>query len=177
MTGRKRIYEGLTRITIGITLEELKKLDGICSKLGLSRHEYLSACLECDSDGTATIEANLKEKTAEVLSLKGKLEQKHRDVEELKGVVAKLKERLSKKESKISKEDAKIQMQIEDLRKKCENRITTCKQNVGNLAYNRGVRDQYHDHVINEIVRAYKLIRIEGGKDEYLERELANCLT
>ena len=155
--GRPRRYETLNHINVGVTDEERAKLDKICGELGITRHEYLTACLGSDNDGFAvTVEADLKKKAAQVLSLKGKLDRKHGEVETLKEKVAKLEERLEKRgarfeeelkkkaekvakldarlkkrESKISNKDAKVQLQTEDLRKHCEKRIAGCKANVG----------------------------------------------
>jgi hypothetical protein len=170
--GRPRKYETLNHINVGVTDIERAKLDKVCSKIGITRHEYLTACLSCDSDGKATLEADLKERSAQVLSLKGKLDLKHGDVEMLKKKVAKLEERLKKKESKISTKDAKMQMQIEDLRKKCEKRISACKNNVGEFWYDRGKRDTYHEGIMADLASDYRLLKIKGGKDEHLEKEL-----
>jgi hypothetical protein len=85
--GRPRKYETLNHINVGVTDIERAKLDKICIKLGITRHEYLTACLSCDSDGSdgeATLEADLKERSAQVLSLKGKLDLKQGDVDRLK---------------------------------------------------------------------------------------------
>ena len=175
--GRPRKYETLNHINVGVTDIERAKLDKVCSKIGITRHEYLTACLSCDSDGEATLEANLKEKTAEVLSLKGKLDQKHGEVEMLKKKVAKLEARLKKKVSKISDKDAKMQVQIEDLRGRCEKRIKACKNHVGEFWYDRGKRDEYHGRFMSDLASDYRLLRIKGGEDEYLERELEKWIT
>lgn len=174
--GRPKKYEALEHINITLSAEEKIKMDKICDSLNLSRHEYISACLTCD-DGSEVNSADIKEKTAEVLSLKGKLEQKHRDVQRLKKTVTELKEKLEHKENKVSVKKAKIQMKIEDLRVRCEKRINVCKGNIGNLAYNRGKRDEYHNGIMSELARDYKLLKItEGIKDEDLDRELGEWL-
>ena len=170
--GRPRKYETLNHINVGVTDEERAKLDKICGELRITRHEYLSSCLSCNSDGVGTPEANLKEKAAEVLSLKGKLDQKNREVEMLKKKVAKLEERLKKKVAKISDKDAKMQVQTEDLRGRCEKRISACQKNVGEFWYERGRRDEYHNGIMADLANEYRLIKIKGGDDEYLEREL-----
>ena len=200
--GRRRIYENLDRITVGLTFEERKRLDELCDKMDISRHEYLSACLASDSDGVGTTEADLKEKAAEVLSLKGKLDRKHGEVETLKEKVAKLEEqlkkrgarfeeelkkksekvakleeRLKKRESKISDKDAKMQVQTEDLRRRCEKLIAGCKANVGAFWYERGRRDEYHEGIMADLASEYRLLKIKGGDDEYLERELEKWIT
>jgi len=175
--GRPRRYETLDRITVGLTVEERKKLDELCERLGISRHEYLTASLGSDSDGAVISEADLKEKAAEVLSLKGKLDRKHGEVEMLKKKVAKLEERLKKKVAKISDKDAKMQMQTEDLRGRCEKRISGCKANVGEFWYDRGKRDEYHEGIMSDLASDYRLLKIKGGEDEYLERELEKWIT
>ena len=175
--GRPRKYENLNHINVGATDEERKKLDEICSELGITRHEYLSSCLSCDSDGAVISEADLKEKAAEVLSLKGKLDRKHGEVERLQKKVAKLEERLKKRESKISDKEAKMQVQTEDLRRRCEKRIAGCKANVGAFWYDRGKRDEYHEGVMSDLASEYRLLKIKGGEDEYLERELEKWIT
>jgi hypothetical protein len=170
--GRPRKYETLNHINIGVTDIERAKLDKVCGRLGITRHEYLTACLSCDSDGEATLEADLKERSAEVLSLKGKLDLKQGDVEMLKKKVAKLEERLKKKEIKISTKDAKMQIQIEDLQRRCKKRISACKTNVGQLLYYQGKRDEYHNEIMADLANEYRILKIKGEKDEYLEKEL-----
>jgi len=172
--GRPRIYETLNHINIGVTNEERSKLDQLCSKFGITRHEYLSACLNYDSnDGNrAIVDAELKTKDAEIYSLKKELDAKNKEIEQLK-------ERLTKLENKKSKKDAKLQMQLEDIKDRCRRRIEACKNNVGELEYQRGTRDQYHNAFMKDLADKYKLLKIEGGenaKDEYLERELAKWL-
>ena len=175
--GRPKKYEALEHINITLEAEEKIKLDNICDNLSLSRHEYLSACLSCDDDHSEVNSADIKEKEAEVLSLKGKLDLKHRDVQRLEKTIKELKEKLEHKEDKLSIKKAKIKMKIEDLRKKCERRINTCKDSVGIFGYNRGKRDAYHSGIMSELGKEYNLLKTtEGITDEDLDRELEEWL-
>lgn len=165
--GRPRIYETLNHINIGVTNEERSKLDQLCSKFGITRHEYLSACLNYDSnDGNrAIVDAELKTKDAEIYSLKKELDAKNKEIEQLK-------ERLTKLENKKSKKDAKLQMQLEDIKDRCRRRIEACE-------YEDSRADPYYNAFMKDLADKYKLLKIEGGenaKDEYLERELAKWL-
>ena len=172
--GRPRIYETLNHINVGVTNEERSKLDQLCSQFNITRHEYLSSCLNYDSnDGNRVInDAELKQKEAEIYSLKKEIDSLKKDNEQLK-------ERLTKLGNKKSKKDAKLQIKLEDIKKRCKSRIETCINNVGEFDYQRGTRDQYHSTFMQGLAEEYKLLKLEGGenaKDDYLERELAKWL-
>ena len=174
--GRPRKYETLEHISVTLTGEEKLKLDQICDNLNLSRHEYLSACLSCDDDAEVK-GSDIKEKEAEVLSLKGELELKHRDVQRLEKTINGLKEKLERKNDKLDIKNTKTQIKINDIREKCEKRINACKDSMGTFAYNRGKRDVYHNKIMSELAKKYKLLKInEGITDEDLNRELREWL-